>query len=200
MKSYVVVITGASGSVYGLRLVEQLLGAGHAVTLIATQSGAEVMAYETGFQMPDAGEGAAQTVLGFLELPASAALRVVGADDMFDATASGSARTDGMVVCPASMGFIASIASGLASDLPERAADVMLKERRPLVVVPRETPLSLVHLRNLTSLAEAGAIVVPAAPAFYHRPTSIDELVNFVVGKVMDQLGVEHHLFRRWGE
>jgi 4-hydroxy-3-polyprenylbenzoate decarboxylase len=200
VKTYVVVITGASGSVYGLRLVEQLLSSGNAVELIATKAGREVMAYETGFTMPAAGPGAADAVLRFLEVTATSALRVVDENDLFDAAASGSARIDGMVVCPASMGFVGAVASGLASDLPERAADVMLKERRPLVFVPRETPLSLVHLRNLTSLAEAGAVVVPAMPAFYQRPTSVDDLVDFVVGKVLDQVGIEHHLFRRWGE
>ena len=199
MKTYVVVITGASGSVYGLKLVEQLLAAGNAVTLIATKAGREVTAFETGFTIPEAGQGAAEAVLRFLEVPPTSTLRVVGQRQLFDAAASGSALIDGMVVCPASMGFCGSIAAGLASDLPERAADVMLKERRPLVLVPRETPFSLVHLRNLTSLAEAGAIVVPASPGFYHKPTSIDDLVDFVVGKVLDQLGVSHELFRRWG-
>ena len=200
MKTFIVAITGASGSVYGLRLVEQLLSAGHAVTLMVTRAGRDVMAFETGFAMPDPAAGAAEAVLRFLELPATAQLRVPNTEDLFDATASGSARTDAMVVCPASMGFCGSIASGLAADLPERAADVMLKERTVLVLVPRETPFSLIHLRNLTSLAEAGAVIVPASPAFYHRPGSLDDLVNFVVGKVLDQLGVEHALFRRWGE
>ena len=199
MKTYVVVITGASGSVYGLRLVEQLLSAGAAVTLIGTKAGREVMAYETGFQLPEAGEGAGVAVLRFLELPESLPLRVAAQGDLFDAAASGSALVDGVLVCPASMGFVGAVAGGLASDLPERAADVMLKERRPLVLVPREAPFSLVHLRNLTALSEAGAIVVPASPAFYHRPASMDDLVNFVVGKVLDQVGIEHHLFKRWG-
>jgi 4-hydroxy-3-polyprenylbenzoate decarboxylase len=206
VKRYVVVITGASGSVYGLRLLEQLLSAGESVTLVATKAGREVMAYETGFQLPDVAAPpepattAAQALLSFLELPATSSLRVVDQADLFDAAASGSSRIDAMVVCPASMGFIGAIASGVAGDLPERAADVMLKERRPLVVVPRETPMSLIHLRNLTTLAEAGAIVVPASPAFYHRPSSIDDVVDFVVGKVLDQLGVDHALFKRWGE
>jgi len=199
VKNYIVVITGASGSVYGLRLVEQLLSAGHAVTLIATKAGREVTAFETGFTIPEAGPAAADAVMRFLEVPLTSGLRVVGQNELFDAAASGSALIDGMVVCPASMGFCGSIAAGLASDLPERAADVMLKERRPLVLVPRETPFSLVHLRNLTSLAEAGAVVVPASPGFYHKPGSIDDLVDFVVGKVLDQLGVPHELFRRWG-
>lgn len=200
MATYVVVITGASGSVYGLKLVEQLLAAGHAVTLIVTKAGREVMAYETGFSLPESSAGAADAVARFLEVTAPSQLRVVPTGDLFDASASGSARIDGMVVCPASMGFCGSIASGLASDLPERAADVMLKERRPLVLVPRETPFSLVHLRNLTALAEAGAVILPAAPAFYNRPGTIDDLVDFVVGKVLDQLGIEHQLSRRWGE
>jgi len=196
--SYVVAITGASGSVYGLRLVEQLLSAGNEVTLTVTPMGREVMAYETGFALPE-GPGAAEAVLGMLELPPAMPLRTVAPDAMFDRIASGSSRTDAMVVIPASMGFCASVAAGLAADLPERAADVMLKERRPLVMVPRETPLSLVHLRNLTALAEAGAVIVPAMPAFYHRPKALDDAVNFVVGKVLEVLGIEHHLFEPWG-
>jgi 4-hydroxy-3-polyprenylbenzoate decarboxylase len=157
------------------------------------------MEFETGFAMPEGTAGAADAVARFLELPSSPNLRVAGQDDLFDASASGSALLDGMVVCLASMGFCGSVAAGLASDLPARAADVMLKERRPLILVPRETPLSLVHLRNLTALAEAGAIVLPASPAFYERPASLDDLVDFVVGKILDQLGVPHHLFTRWG-
>jgi len=199
VKTWVVTITGASGSVYGLRLVEQLLSSGLAVTLVITKAGREVMAFETGLALPDAGPVASAAVLHFLELPATLPLKVAGQDDLFDAAASGSARTEGMIVCPASMGFCGSIAAGLAADLPERAADVMLKERRPLVLVPRETPFSLVHLRNLAALAEAGAVIVPANPAFYHRPATIDDLVDFVVGKVLDQIGVEHGLFERWG-
>ncbi len=200
MKTWVVAITGASGSVYGLRLVEQLLSAGRAVTLIVTAAGREVMAFETGLALPDAPAAAAAAVLRFLELGVSMPLKVAAPGDLFDAAASGSARTEGMIVCPASMGFCGSVASGLASDLPERAADVMLKERRPLVFVPREAPFSLIHLRNLTALAEAGAVIVPANPAFYHKPTTIDDLVDFVVGRVLDQIGIDHTLYRRWGE
>lgn len=196
MSRYTVVITGASGSVYGLRLVEQLLVSGAEVTLIATPTGAEVMAYETGLTLPQS--GARDAVLRFLEQRPDMPLRVVADDDLFDAVASGSNPVDGMVVCPCSMGFVGSLAAGLASDLAERAADVALKERRQLVVVPRETPLSVIHLRNLTTLAEAGAAIVPAMPAFYTRPTSLDDAVNFVVGKVLDVLGVQHQLYQRW--
>lgn len=196
MKRYIVVITGASGSAYGLRLTEQLLRAGE-VTLIFTRTGAEVTAYELGLSLP--ATGAREMVLAFLELRPDLPLRVVDDDDLFDAVASGSNAADAMVVAPASMGFCASVAAGLGSDLAERAADVMLKERRPLVFVPRETPLNLIHLRNLTTLAEAGAVIVPATPAFYQRPASVDDMVNFVVGKVLDTLGIEHGLFERWG-
>ena len=196
-----VVVTGASGSCYGMRLIEQLSLAGHELTVVFTNAGREVTAFELGFQLPTEDPRVAAVALAtYLELPSADGLRVAYPEQLFDAIASGSYRTDAMVVAPCSMGFLASVAHGMADDLPERAADVMLKERRPLVLVPREAPLSLVHLRNLTSAAEAGAIIVPAMPAFYAKPESIDDLVNFVVGKVLDVLEVEHHLFKRWGE
>ena len=199
MGACTVVVTGASGSVYGMRLIEQLVLAGHNVSVVFSDAGREVTAFELGFELPEGDAGIAAVALAtFLELPYADKLRVAYPDNLFDAIASGSHRTDAMVVCPCSMGFAASVATGLASDLPERAADVMLKERRPLVLVPRETPLSLIHLRNLTALAEAGAFIVPAMPAFYYKPESIDDLVGFVVGKVLDVLDVEHNLFRRW--
>jgi 4-hydroxy-3-polyprenylbenzoate decarboxylase len=195
-----VAITGASGSVYGMRLIEQLVLAGHDVSVVFTDAGREVTAFELGFEIPtEDAKVAAVALAAFLELPTAERLRVAYPSDLFDQIASGSNRTDAMIVCPCSMGFAASVAHGLADDLPERAADVMLKERRPLVLVPRETPLSLIHLRNLTACAEAGAIIVPAMPAFYTRPESIDDLVSFVVGKVLDVLLVEHDLFKRWG-
>lgn len=200
MARVAVVLTGASGSVYGMRLVEQLASAGHDVVFVPTSTGREVAEFELGFSLPmgDA-DAAAGALADFLELPSPARIRVAYPGDMFNAIASGSSPLDAVVVAPASMGFCASVAAGLASDLPERVADVALKERRPLLLVPRETPFSLIHLRNLTALAEAGAIVVPAMPAFYAKPKSIDDLVNFVVGKVLDLLGIEHSLFDRWG-
>jgi 4-hydroxy-3-polyprenylbenzoate decarboxylase len=199
MKVYTVVITGASGSVYGLRLIEQLLLAGGAVTVIATEAGSEVMAFETGFSMPAPDEE--ERLLRFLEIDRDDAhLRIARDSDLFDAIASGSRRVDGMIVAPASMGYCGTLAAGLGSTLSQRAADVQLKERRPLVVVPRETPLSLVHLRNLTALAEAGAQILPASPAFYGRPETLDDVVDFVVGRILDQLGVDNALFRRWRE
>jgi len=183
-----------------MRVIEQLVLAGHDVSVVFTDAGREVTAFELGFDLPiDDARVAAVALAAYLELPTADKLRVAYPDAMFDAIASGSHRTDAMVVAPCSMGFVAAVANGLAADLPQRAADVMLKERRPLVLVPRETPLSLIHLRNLTAAAEAGAIVVPAMPGFYAKPESVDDLVNFVVGKVLDVLDVEHELFKRWG-
>ena len=200
MGNCTVVVTGASGSCYGMRLIEQLVLAGHDVAVVFTDAGREVTAFELGFELPlDDPDLATVALAAYLELSGSEMLRVTYPDKRFDEIASGSCRTDAMIVAPCSMGFVAAVASGLASDLPQRAADVMLKERRPLVLVPRETPLSLVHLRNLTTVVEAGAIVVPAMPAFYTKPESIDDLVNFVVGKVLDALDVEHDMFKRWG-
>lgn len=195
-----VIMTGASGSAYAMRLCEQLVVLGHEIVFLATDTGREVCAYELGFDLPQGdAEAGAIALSTFLELPGAERIRVAYPHDLFDAIASGSHPLDAVIVAPASMGFCGSVASGLASDLPERVADVALKERRPLVVVPRETPFSLIHLRNLTALAEAGAIVVPASPAFYFRPESVDDMVSFVVGKVLDVLGVEHELFTRWG-
>jgi len=201
MGNCTVAITGASGSVYGMRLIEQLVLAGHDVCVIFTAAGAEVTAFELGFQLPIQDAAVASVALAaFLELPTAERIRIAYIEDLFDAVASGSHRTDAMVVCPCTMGFVGSVAAGLSSDLAERAAEVMLKEGRPLVLVPRETPLSLLHLRNLVTVAEAGAVVVPAMPAFYQRPESVDDLVNFVVGRVLDVIDVDHDLFKRWGD
>jgi 4-hydroxy-3-polyprenylbenzoate decarboxylase len=201
MGACTVVVTGASGSVYGMRLIEQLVLAGHDVCAVFTDAGREVTAFELGFELPlDDAKVAAVALATYLEIPSTEQVRVVYPDDMFDRLASGSHQNDAMIVCPCSMGFVASVAHGLAGDLPERAADVMIKERRPLVLVPRETPLSLIHLRNLTACAEAGALIVPAMPGFYTKPESVDDLVSFVVGKVLDTLDVDHELFRRWGD
>ncbi len=204
MAEYAVVITGASGSVYGMKLTERLLAAGEEVALMATPAGRDVLAHELGVSLPegrdDIGSDAVAKLLEYLEAPPKAVLRMVAHDDIFDRLASGSHPVAGMVVIPASMGFCGSIAAGLASDLPERVADVMLKERRPLVLVPRETPLNVIHLRNLTTLAEAGAVILPAMPAFYQKPRTLDDAVDFVVGKALYALGIEHDLFTRWGE
>jgi 4-hydroxy-3-polyprenylbenzoate decarboxylase len=201
MARIAVITTGASGSAYGMRISEQLVALGHEIVFCATDAGREVCASELGFELPLGSADAAAIALStFLDLPSAERVRVAYAGDLSDAIEIGSHPLDAVIVAPASMGFCASIAAGMASDLPERVCEVALKERRPLVVVPRETPLSLVHLKNLTAITEAGAIVVPAMPAFYFKPDGIDDLISFVAGKTLDVLGIEHGLFKRWGE
>ncbi len=196
----VLAMTGASGTPYGLRLLEMLLAAGRTVHLTLSQAGVEVLAQETDrqvrldrFSLDDLLGEAAKTVN--LEQ-----VRYHHYMDFRAGIASGSFMTAGMVVCPCSMGTASAIAHGASQNLIHRAAEVHLKERRPLVLVPRETPLGLIQLRNLAACAEAGAVVLPAMPAFYTRPTSINDMVDFIVGRICDQLSVEHRLFPRWGE
>jgi 4-hydroxy-3-polyprenylbenzoate decarboxylase len=187
-------ITGASGSIYGLRLLEELLQGGHQVTLVASESGLKVCRFETGIELDNT-----DTLKQQWHLP-KASLTIRAADDLWAPEASGSAASDAMIIAPCSMGTLGRISAGISSNLIERAADVMLKENRPLLLVPRETPFSAIHLENLLKLSRCGARIIPAMPAFYQKPESVAELVNFVVGKVLDQLGIEHHLFKRWGE
>lgn len=190
----VVAITGASGAPYAVRLVEALVEARRRVWLVVSSHGWRLLATESGIH--DLAELRAR-------VGAAAWDRWVTVFDDGDRgarPASGSARTAGMIVCPCSMGTISAIAAGSSRSLVERAADVTLKERRRLVVVPRETPLSEIHLENLLRLTRAGAVVLPAAPGFYHAPTRVEELVDFVVARVLDQVGVEHAVGRRWGE
>jgi 4-hydroxy-3-polyprenylbenzoate decarboxylase len=197
LKRVFVALTGASGSVYGLRLVEQLCLNGIAVTFTASCSGTQVCREETGLDLSGDPAKAAQRLYAHLEVETG--LEMVHPDDLFCPAASGSAAPDAMIVAPCSMGTLARIACGISGNLIERAADVMLKERRPLLLVPRETPLSAIHLENMLRLSRAGALIIPAMPAFYQRPESVIDMVDFVVGKVLDQLGVEHDLFKRWG-
>lgn len=186
-------ITGASGSIYGLRLVEELLRGGQSVSLVASDSGLKVCRYETGVELNDA-----ERLKKQWDLP-KADLTIRAASDLWAPEASGSAAPDAMVIAPCSMGTAARIAHGISSNLIERAADVMLKEQRPLLLMPRETPFSTIHLENLLKLSQCGARIVPAMPGFYHQPASMDDLINFVVGRLLDQLGVDHQLFSRWG-
>jgi 4-hydroxy-3-polyprenylbenzoate decarboxylase len=195
----VVALTGASGTVYGLRLLEVLLLAGRTVHLTLSPAAAEVLAREAD-RTVNLEHFEARDLLG--EMPALAGpgqLRYHHHRDFGAGIASGSFLTGGMAVCPCSMGTVAAIAHGLSENLIHRAADVHLKERRKLVLVPRETPLHLVQLRNLVACAEAGAVVLPAMPAFYTRPRTLADAVDFIVGRVCDQLGVEHRLLPRWG-
>ncbi len=193
----VLALTGASGAPYGVRLLEVLLRAGRTVHLVMSPAAVEVLEQELGrrvllqrFQVAD--------LLGG-DPPGPGQVIYHDYRDFRAGIASGSFLTAGMVVCPCSMGTVAAIAHGLSQNLIHRAADVHLKERRRLVLVPRETPLSVVQLRNLATCVEAGAVVLPAMPGFYQRPQSLQDLIDFIVGRVCDQLGVEHQLTRRWG-
>jgi len=193
-RSYAVCLSGGSGVAYGLRLVEVLLDLGHEVHLTATGAALRVLRHEA--QLPvdlDAPDLAAL----FPAAPRGR-LCVHALDAVEAAPASGSAGIAATIIVPCSMGTLARVAHGFSSNLVERAADVALKEGRALVVVPRETPLSVVHLENMLKLARLGAIVLPAMPGFYHRPTTVAELVDFVVGKVLDRLQIPHQLVRRW--
>ena len=187
-------ITGASGAPYAIRLLEQLIKARRRVQLVMSSHGLRLLEMESGVR--SAGE--------LRERVGSAGwddhVTVFDDGDRGAAPASGSALNAGMVICPCSMGTLSAISVGASRSLVERAADVALKERRPLVLVPRESPLSAIHLQNMLRVTRAGAVVLPASPGFYHRPTSIDDLVDFIVARVLDHLGIEHALVRRWGD
>ena len=191
-------ITGASGHAYAQALLRALVDAGHDVDVSLTEAAAKVMRHELAIDPGDRGERLASVVESWLGDRARASVRTFRCDAVDAPASSGTALTGGVVLCPCSMGTLARVSIGFSSNLVERAADVALKEGRKLVLVPRETPLNLIHLRNLTTITEAGAIVVPAMPGFYGKPKTIDDLVNFVVGKTLDVLGVEHDLLQRW--
>lgn len=191
----IVAITGASGAPYAVRLLEQLVAARVRVSLIVSRHGWRLLETESGITSLPELRKAAGGDPGFWE----AAVTVFDDDDRGAAPASGSALSRGMVICPCSMGTLSAVATGSSRSLIERAADVALKERRKLVLVTRETPLSTIHLGNMLRVARAGAVVLPAAPGFYHRPTQVSELVDFVVARVLDQLEVPHSLGKRWG-
>lgn len=189
----VVAITGASGARYAVRLVEALVDAKQRISLIVTSHGLRLLRTEMDIDGVDAiRQRAGQDAWKRL-------VTVFDDADRGAAPASGSAKSAGMVICPCSMGTLSGISVGASRSLVERAADVALKERRKLVLVPRETPLSAIHLQNMLRLSRAGAVIMPAAPGFYHRPETVDELVDFVVARVLDQFGIDHALSKRWG-
>ncbi len=190
--------TGASGMPYGLRLLEQLLAAGKSVELIVSKAAQVVLAEETDLDLPGQPEAMRRALLERTgEAPGT--LRVYGREQWTAPLASGSCAPRAMVVCPCTSGTVAAIAGGTSDNLIDRAADVALKEGRRLILVPRETPLSVIHLENLTRLARLGVTILPASPGFYHRPDSVDELVDFVVARVLDHLEIPHALVPRWG-
>ncbi|MCL4110375.1 UNVERIFIED_CONTAM: hypothetical protein GTU68_027766 [Idotea baltica] len=188
-------MTGASGSAYAVRLAQVLLQAEYTVHLVASDAARQVSVRELGVTMP-ADSASSDEWISFL----ATSLHSESKHDYSAGIASGSFLTAGMVVCPCSMGTLSSIANGASTNLVQRAADVHLKERRPLVLVPRETPLGMIALQNMTTLTQAGATIMPSMPGFYQYPTCIADLIDFVVARACDHLKVEHSLIERWGE
>lgn len=186
-KKIILGITGASGSIYAISFMRHAAGLGINLRIVASPMGERVFSHETGMTVRQAADSVGNS-----------RYELYDNTDMFADIASGSCKTDGMVIVPCSMKTLSSAAHGASGSLLERAADVMLKERRPLVLVIRETPLSLVHLRNMVVAAEAGAVILPAAPGFYHSPDTINRLADFITGKILEQLGIEHGLDTAW--
>ncbi|MDA8327828.1 MAG: UbiX family flavin prenyltransferase [Betaproteobacteria bacterium] len=191
--------TGASGMPYGVRLLEQLLLANVSVYLLVSTAAQIVAKQEMGWTIPTHAE-ALQTQLTerYAHLPGE--VRVFGREAWFAPVASGSNPADAMVICPCTMGTLAAVAQGMSDNLIERAADVCIKEQRKLIVVPRETPYSVLHLENMLKLARMGVVILPPNPGFYHQPKSVEDLVDFVVARILDHLQVPHNLMVRWGE
>ena len=191
---FVVAVTGASGAIYAVRLLRQLAARAERVDVILSENAPGVLATEMGVTL--ARPYTSEQYLG----ESFASIRFLSPKDYYTPPASGSYRHDGMVVVPCSMGTLGRIAAGVSDDLTTRAADVCLKERRKLILVARETPLSLIHLRNMVTITEAGATVLPAVPAFYHNPQSVEDVVDTVVARVLQNLGVEQELVGQWQE
>ena len=192
-------ITGASGAPYALRLLECLLDAGRPVQLMISDAGRETLGIECGLHLPESVEQQRMVLAGRFDAGEDR-LRVFGGREWSAPVASGSNAPRALVVCPCSMGTLSAIAHGSSDSLIERAADVALKEGRKLILVPRETPLSAIHLENMLKLARLGVTILPPSPGFYHQPSSVQELVDFVVARILDHLGVQQRLTPRWGD
>jgi 4-hydroxy-3-polyprenylbenzoate decarboxylase len=193
---WVVGITGASGAIYGITLCQQLLDVGFHIHLVVTDAGWRVMKEELGWDVAHRMDSLRKV---FGAAMSEGQLTYHPLNDIGASIASGSFRSAGMVIMPCSMGTLSSISNGSSTNLLTRAADVMLKEGRPLLLVPRETPLHAIHLENMLKLARMGVRIIPAMPAFYNGPQTINDMVNFLVGKVMDSMGIMHNLYKRWG-
>ena len=199
-KTICLALTGASGMPYGLRLLECLLVAGCKVQLLYSQAAQIVAKQEMDFELPSRPSDAKIALLKQFITVNPENLSVFGREEWFAPVASGSNPPDAMVVCPCSMGTLAAIAQGLADNLIERAADVVLKEQRKLILVPRESPFSTIHLENMLRLSRAGAVILPPNPGFYQHPKTVADMVDFVVARILDQLAIPHQLMQRWGE
>ena len=199
LNSFTLALSGASGMAYGLRLLECLIAADLDVNLLVSQAAHLVAKQELGVALPARASELERQLTDGLGAH-DGQLRVYGRDDWNAPVASGSNPADAMVVCPCSMGTLAAIAHGMSDNLIERAADVTLKEQKKLILVPRETPFSTLHLENMLTLSRMNAVILPANPGFYHHPHSVEALVDFVVARILDQLGIQHALMARWGE
>lgn len=194
-------ITGASGALYALRLIQCLVAAQCRIELLISRAAEVVIGQETNLELPGGDDPQAQQAFLWRHFPGSEGLlRVYGRDDWFSPVASGTSAPRDMVICPASGGTLSAVAHGASNNLIERAADVALKERRRLIMVTRETPVSTVHLRNMLSLSEMGVVILPASPGFYQHPKGVADMVDFVVARVLDQLQIDQHLLPKWGE
>ena len=194
-----VAITGASGAQYGLRLIEALVAAGHEVWVMISKAAHLVIETETEASLPARPERLGEALSERFRA-AAGQIRCFGREDWMAPVASGSGASSAMVICPCSTGTLSAVACGASNNLIERAADVALKERRKLILVPRETPLSTIHLEHMLTLSRMGAVILPAAPGFYHQPQSVEDLVTFIVARILNQLGIEQQLMPRWGE
>lgn len=197
MSTYVIGVTGASGAPYALRVLKGLLDLGHHVKLIVSPAGDRVLDIEVGARFSGSHVVRLQQWKALLGVEGDN-LELLAHRDFAASIASGSYPFEAMAVVPCSMGTLARIAGGMSSNLIERAADVALKERRALVLVPRETPLNRIHLQNMLTLHDAGAVIMPAMPGFYHQPRSVDDLVDMMAGRILERLGVENRLYKRW--
>ncbi len=198
MSRFFVGLTGASGHAYAERLIRALAAQGHGIDLSVTGAGAKVLRHELGVEAGAGGELLAEALPAWLGEDVAQHVRAFRSDAVEAPPSSGTSLTGGVILCPCSMGTCARVAAGFSSNLVERAADVALKEGRRLVIVPRESPLSAIHLENLLRLANLGAAILPAAPGFYHKPKSIEDLIDHLVGKVLDRLEVQHEVGKRW--
>ena len=192
-------MTGASGAPYGLRLLESLIEAGETVDFMISGPGQVVVSMESDITLPGR-PAEIQRLLSDRLGAREGQLRVFGREEWTAPLASGSGVPRAMVICPCTMGTLAAVACGMSNNLIDRAADVVLKEGRKLILVPRETPFSAIHLENMLRLARMGAVILPPNPGFYHEPRTLDDLVNFIVARILDQLGIAHELVRRWGD
>jgi len=198
-KTITLALTGASGMPYGIRLLEKLLHSGQRVYLLYSKVAQIVAQQEMNLTLPSQPKEAESFFKNLFKTP-EGQLQVFGRESWFSPVASGTNPADAMIICPCTMGTLAAIAAGMSQNLIERAADVMLKEKRQLILVPRETPFSTIHLENMIRLSKSGAVIMPANPGFYHHPQTIPQLIDFIVARILDHLEIEHQLTPRWGE